>query len=91
MPAPDVKNGLYHATVMDTGRIVIPAALRRALHLEKGSRVALRLAGDRIEILSQTDLIAQLQTIAKKHPGKGGRLASVELITERRKAAARGD
>ena len=91
MPAPIEINGLFHTTVLDGGRVVIPAPIRHSLNLESGTQVAIRLVDDRIELIPQNQLISELQAIARRHPGKRGKLASEELIQERRQAAKRGD
>jgi AbrB family looped-hinge helix DNA binding protein len=69
------------------GRLVIPAALRKALHLEPGDRLIARKVGDSLVLEKREVIIKRLQD-RFSHIPRDVSLAD-ELIGERRKDAAR--
>ena len=71
------------------GRIVIPAALRKALALETGERLVVRCEGDTLVIEKRDSLIRRIQS-------RFARLAPeidlvAELLAERRAETTRDD
>ena len=70
------------------GRVVIPAALRKALKLKKGDKISIALAdnGIRIKAVRQALQDAQEYFSRFKKPGES---VVDELIRERREEAAR--
>ncbi len=74
--------------VNENGRIVIPAAFRKALGIEIGDEVVLRLHNDELNITTQQQRIRQAQQRARKYLKSGTRLVD-ELLAERRAAARR--
>ncbi len=72
------------------GRIVIPAAYRRALGLEEGDEVTLRLDQDEVRIVSQPADLRRAQALIARYVPPDVRLVD-ELIAERRREAARED
>jgi AbrB family looped-hinge helix DNA binding protein len=70
------------------GRLVIPAEIRRALGLEDGEPVVMRVEDGELRIWTISEGIRRVQERAKPYvtPGK---LASDELIAERRAEVAR--
>jgi AbrB family looped-hinge helix DNA binding protein len=76
------------AHVAENGRLVIPAAIRRALGLESGGDVILRLEKDELRILTKRQQLARAKAMIRRHIPEGRSLVD-ELIRERREAAKR--
>jgi AbrB family looped-hinge helix DNA binding protein len=76
------------AKVVDGGRIVIPAKVRKALGLEVGDTVTLEVQGNELRITSQAEAVKRAQALVRKRIPKGRSLVS-ELREERRREAAR--
>jgi AbrB family looped-hinge helix DNA binding protein len=74
--------------IREGGRLVIPAAYRKALGLKPGDEVLLLLKDGEVRIVSTRQAIAQAQTLIRRYVPKG-RSLSKELIKERREEAAR--
>ncbi|HKD85109.1 MAG TPA: AbrB/MazE/SpoVT family DNA-binding domain-containing protein [Terriglobales bacterium] len=72
--------------VNENGRIVIPAAFRKALGIEVGDEVVLRVQDNELRITTQQQRIQRAQERARKYLKPGTSLAS-ELLAERREAA----
>lgn len=72
-------------SVGQNGRIVIPTAIRKALNLQEGQRLLLRLENDAIIMEKPTDIVKKLQNRFRKIPVS---LAD-ELVQERRQEAAK--
>ena len=70
------------------GRIVIPAEIRRELGMEEGEPVVMRVENGELRIWTIDEGIRRAQAIASKY-AIPGRLASDELIAERRAEVAR--
>ena len=70
------------------GRIVIPAAQRKALGLREGDELLLRIQDDELRIVSQDRALRRLQEAVARH-AKPGELLSERLIAERRAEAER--
>lgn len=69
------------------GRLVIPAALRKALHLKQGDRLVARQVGESLVLERREVVIKRLQGLFAHIP-KDVSLVD-ELIAERREEAAR--
>lgn len=65
------------------GRIVIPTVMRKALGLQKGQRLLLRLQDQQIILEKPDDIAAKLQARFRKIPVS----LSEELLQERRQEA----
>ena len=78
-----------HAKVVDGGRLVLPADIRRAMKLEKGDSVVLQFDGEALHIRSTQAIIRELQEIFLPYRGKPSMVD--ELIEERRREAATED
>ena len=78
-------------TKLDSGgRIVIPAAMRKALNLEPGDDVQVALVDGALRIVGRDAAIARAQALVRKYiPGDVS--LSDQLIAERRAEAARED
>ncbi len=72
--------------VNENGRVVIPAAFRKALGIEVGDEVVLRIQGDELRITTQQHRIARAQQRARQYVKAGVSLVD-ELLAERREAA----
>ena len=81
---------VYHVTVTDRGRLVLPAEIREKLKIRDGDRVSLTLEDDGAVVLQTREVALRRLTGMFKHP-RPGRLASDELIAERRREARRED
>jgi len=74
------------ARVNENGRVVIPAAMRKALGIEVGDEVVLRVQDDELRITTQQRRIQRAQRRAQRYLKPGVSLVD-ELIAERRAAA----
>ncbi len=74
--------------IREGGRLVIPAAYRKALGIKPGDEVLLTLEDGEIRVVSTRQAIARAQTLLRHYIPKG-RSLSEELIKERREEAAR--
>ncbi len=74
------------ARVNENGRIVIPAAFRKALGIEIGDEVVLRVQDDELRIMTQQRRIQRAQQRSRKYLKPGTSLVA-ELLAERREAA----
>ncbi len=72
----------------ENGRLVIPASFRKALGINPGDEVILRLEDDELRLTTLRHRIARAQRNARKYIPRGVSLAD-ELIAERREAAKR--
>ena len=82
---------VYHVTITGRGRLVLPADIRGRLNIRDGDRVALTLENDGCVTITTRDVaIRQLRGMCKR-PGTRGRLASDELLAERRREARKED
>lgn len=74
--------------VSQNGRVVIPASFRRALGINAGDEVVLRLQDDELRITTQQRRIERAQRRARQQVRPGTSLVD-ELLDERREAAKR--
>ena len=74
-------------TIREGGRLVIPAAYRKALGLKPGDEVLLTLEDGEIRVVSTRQAVTRAQTLVRRYIPKG-RSLSEELIKERREEAA---
>lgn len=74
--------------INENGRVVIPAPFRKALGLNPGDEVILRLEDDELRITTMKRRIERAQRHARQYVKPGVSLAD-ELIAERREAAKR--
>ncbi|MGA2370454.1 MAG: AbrB/MazE/SpoVT family DNA-binding domain-containing protein [Candidatus Korobacteraceae bacterium] len=72
--------------VNQNGRIVIPAAFRKAIGIEVGDEVVLRIQDDELRITTQQRRIQRAQQRARTYLKPGTSLVE-ELLAERREAA----
>ncbi len=76
------------ARVNENGRLVIPAAFRKAMGIKAGDEVVLRIEDDELRILTLKRRIERAQRLVRQHVKPGTSLVD-ELIAERREAAKR--
>jgi AbrB family looped-hinge helix DNA binding protein len=72
--------------VNENGRVVIPASFRKALGINVGDEVVLRMVDDELRITTLKRRVERAQRLVRKHVKRGTSLVD-ELIAERRKAA----
>ena len=72
--------------VNENGRLVIPASFRKALGINPGDEVILRIEDDELRITTLKRNIERAHRLVRKHVKSGTSLVN-ELIEERRKAA----
>jgi AbrB family looped-hinge helix DNA binding protein len=82
----DTKESLTR--INENGRVVIPASFRRALGIQSGDTVVLRIENDELRITSLRQRLAKAQQLVHKHVPRTISLVD-ELIAERREAARR--
>lgn len=78
-----------HAKVIDGGRLVLPAEIRRAMKLEKGDSVVLELDGDELRVRTMEAVVRHIQE--KLRPYRTGKSIVDELIEERRRESKMED
>jgi len=71
-----------------SGRVVIPAEYRKAMGIDVGDEVILRLEGGEIRMRGRAEAIRQAQALVRRYVGSD-RCLSGELIAERRVEAER--
>jgi AbrB family looped-hinge helix DNA binding protein len=71
--------------VNENGRVVIPASFRKALGINIGDEVVLRMEDDELRITTLKRRIERAQRLVRKHVKRGASLVD-ELIAERREA-----
>ena len=74
--------------INENGRVVIPAAFRKALGINIGDEVVLRIEDNELRIFTLKRRIERAQRLVRQHVKRGTSLVD-ELIAERREAAKR--
>jgi AbrB family looped-hinge helix DNA binding protein len=74
--------------INENGRVVIPASFRKALGINAGDEVVLRIEDDELRISTLKRRIERAQQLVRRHVKPGTSLVN-ELISERREAAKR--
>jgi AbrB family looped-hinge helix DNA binding protein len=72
--------------VNENGRVVIPAAFRKALGINVGDEVVLRIEDNELRITTMKHRIERAQRLVRRHVKQDTSLVD-ELIAERREAA----
>ena len=72
--------------VNENGRVVIPAAFRRALGINAGDEIVLRMEDDELRITTLKRRLERAQRLVRKHVKPGTSLVD-ELIADRREEA----
>ncbi len=76
------------AKVEKSGRILLPAAIRRKLNLQEGSQIILRFDGHTLQIATRAQALDRIRGRLRKYISEERNL-SEELLRERREEAAR--
>lgn len=71
------------------GRVVIPAAMRKAAGMRTGDEVILALEDDAIRVMTPLQAARRAQALLRPYLPDDGRRLSDELIAERREEASR--
>jgi AbrB family looped-hinge helix DNA binding protein len=74
--------------IIEGGKLVIPAAMRRALGIASGDTVLVDVEDGELRVRSLAKAIARAQAIVRRHVPEGDSLADA-LIADRRNEAAR--
>jgi AbrB family looped-hinge helix DNA binding protein len=77
-----------HTRINENGRIVIPSSFRRALGIQPGDTVVLRIENDELRVSTLRQRLAKAQQLVRAHVSASTSLVD-ELIAERREAAGR--
>ena len=76
--------------MVDGGRIIVPAAFRRAMGVGAGDALVLELHGDELRVRPARSALRRIQKLVAAHaPAPGEPLASEELLADRRREATR--
>lgn len=81
-------NAEARARINENGRVVIPAAFRKALGINPGDELVFCLEDDELRITTIKQRIARAQRMVRKHVKAGVSLVD-ELLAERRAEARR--
>jgi AbrB family looped-hinge helix DNA binding protein len=79
-------NSEARVRVNENGRVVIPASFRKALGINVGDEIVLRIEDDELRITTLRRRIERAQRLIRQHVKPGTSLVD-ELIAERREAA----
>ena len=79
---------LHHVKVVEGGKIVLPAGLRRRFNIEVGDTLVVDGAGGVIAIRSLDQVVANAQTVMSRYAPKES-ILSDELVSERHARADR--
>ena len=79
-------NAEIRQRVNENGRVVIPASFRKALGINIGDEVVLRMEDDELRITTLKRRVERAQRLVRRHVKRGTSLVD-ELIAERREAA----
>jgi DNA-binding transcriptional regulator/RsmH inhibitor MraZ len=72
-----------------SGRILLPAKVRKQLKLEKGAVVIGRVEKEQLILWTRAEALRKAQAYFSQFRPKGGKLLSDELIEDRREEARR--
>jgi AbrB family looped-hinge helix DNA binding protein len=78
-----------HAKVSESGRLSLPAELRRAVGLDRGGDVVVELDGKEIRIRTMKAAAARAQAIARRIMGDDAKGSVDAFIAGRRREAAK--
>lgn len=77
--------------MVEGGRIIVPAAFRRAMGVSKGDSLVMELHGHELRVRPARAALHRIQERLRNHtPAPGEGLVSDELIADRREEGAGG-
>lgn len=76
----------FTATLDRMGRLVVPAAFRRALGVQPGARLLLHLDDKGLHIQTASQALANAQQLVRRYVPEGHNLSD-ELVADRRREA----
>jgi bifunctional DNA-binding transcriptional regulator/antitoxin component of YhaV-PrlF toxin-antitoxin module len=79
----------FTVTVDGSGRILLPAKVRKELKLTQGSKLSARISEHQLVLKSRDQALREAQAYFSKFRPKNGKLLSDELIEDRRREARR--
>ncbi len=79
----------HTAQIDGSGRLVVPALIRRTMGLRAGDDVVFVLEDDGLRVLTAAQAVRRAQSLVRRHVPASRRL-SEELIADRRTEAERG-
>lgn len=79
----------FTVSVDSSGRILLPAKVRKQLKLGQGSKLIAEVRKEKLVLESQSQAIRRVQAYFSQFRPKNGKLMSEELIEERRREARR--
>jgi len=79
----------FKVAVDGSGRILLPAKIRKQLKLEQGTVLIARLDKEKLVLHTRAEALRRAQEYFSQFRPKGGKLLSDELIEDRRKEARR--
>lgn len=82
--------GAMGTKVQDGGRLVVPAELRRTLGLQTGTEIVMDVVDGALRVRTVAQAIKDAQALVRRY-SPAGRMASDELIAERRLEALHED
>ncbi len=74
--------------IIEGGKLVIPALMRRELGIATGDTVLVEVEGGELRVRSLSQAVSRAQAILRRHVPEGVSLAA-ELIADRRREAER--
>src|SRR5262245_38676874 len=89
--APPAETPVYHLTVDERGRVMLPAEIREKLKIAEGGRIALILEDDGTMSLKTREVALNNLQGMFKHLAPKDHYASDDLIAERRRQARMED
>jgi bifunctional DNA-binding transcriptional regulator/antitoxin component of YhaV-PrlF toxin-antitoxin module len=79
----------FTVRVDGSGRILLPAKVRKQMNLRKDTQLIARLEKQKLVLNTRADVIREVQELFSRYRPKGGKLLSDELIEDRRREARR--
>lgn len=79
----------FKTQITKGGRLVVPAKLRKALQLEAGDEVVLRLENGSLRLIPLHQAISLAQEAVRKYAPKG--VSLVDELIQARRAEAKGE
>ena len=83
-----VRSAPVSVRLMPGGHVTLPRTFTKALGIQEGDNVTLRLEGDELRLYSRATAIKRMQNLVARHVPAGVKLTD-ELIAERRREARR--